>query len=341
MKTTISGTFGQRAGMTAIRRMGVSLVAAGLAFAIAPAVQAQTSYPTKQILINVPFSAGGTTDLLARAIGQRLSEKWKVPVIVENRPGAGGNIGTAQVARSTPDGYTLVMGTIGTHTINPALYKNMPYDAIKDFAPITRTAMVSNALVVPPDAPYNTVQELIAYGKANPGKLTFGSSGHGSTLHLSGETFKMMTGVDMQHVPYKGSAPAVSDLLGGHISMIFDNLPSALPYIQTGKLKVLAVTAPERAEQLPKVPTMSEAGVNGYGVTSWFGLWAPAATPPDVVKKLNEAVVEIINSPQMQQTIRSQGATPHPETPEQFAAFIQSETKKWADVVKAANLTVQ
>ena len=341
MKTTIMRTIRQRANITSVWRVGLSFVAAGVAFAIAPAVHGQTSYPTKSIVINVPFSAGGTTDLLARAIGQRLSEKWQVPVIVENRPGAGGNIGTAQVARSAPDGYTLVMGTIGTHTINPALYKNMPYDAIKDFAPITRTAMVSNALVVPPDAPYNTVEELIAYGKANPGKLTFGSSGHGSTLHLSGETFKMMTGVEMQHIPYKGSAPAVADLLGGHISMIFDNVPSALPHIQAGKLKVLAVTAPERAQQLPDVPTMSEAGVSGYAVTSWFGLWAPAATPPDVVKKLNEAVVEIIEAPQMQQTIRAQGATPHPETPAQFAAFIQSETKKWADVVKNANLTVQ
>ncbi|NYT23671.1 tripartite tricarboxylate transporter substrate binding protein [Alcaligenaceae bacterium] len=315
--------------------------AAGVMIAATPAVAAATNYPTKPIIINVPFSAGGTTDILARAIGQQLGQKWGVSVVVENKPGAGGNIGTAQVARSAPDGHTLVMGTIGTHAINPNLYKDMPYDAVKDFEPITRTAMVPNALIVQKDAPYSTVQELIEYGKANPGKLTFGSSGHGSTLHMSGETFKMMTGVDMVHVPYKGSSPAVADLLGGQISMIFDNLPSALPHVKAGSFKALGVTSAARAEQLPDVPTVSEAGVQGYEVMSWFGLWAPKGTPPEVVKKLNAAVVEIINDPDMQQTIRSQGAIPHPEAPEEFAAFIASETKKWGDVVRSANLTIQ
>ncbi len=313
----------------------------GTIMAVVPAVAAETDYPTKPILINVPFSAGGTTDLLARAIGQQLGQKWGVSVVIENKPGAGGNIGTAQVARAAPDGYTILMGTIGTHAINPSLYKDMPYDAVKDFAPITRVAMVPNALVVRKDAPYDTVQELIAYGKANPGKLNFGSSGFGSTLHMSGETFKMMTGVQMVHVPYKGSSPAVADLLGGQISMIFDNLPSALPHIKAGRLKALGVTSSERAEQLPDVPTISEAGVDGYAVMSWFGLWAPKDTPPKIVKKLNEAVVEILNEPEMQITIRSQGAIPHPETPEEFAEFIGSETKKWSDVVRSANLTIQ
>lgn len=316
-------------------------VAAGVMMAVTPAAANETNYPNKPITINVPFSAGGTTDILARAIGQELGKKWGVSVVVENKPGAGGNIGTAQVARSAPDGYTLVMGTIGTHAINPSLYKDMPYDAIQDFAPITRTAMVPNALVVQKDAPYDTVQELIEYGKANPGKLTFGSSGHGSTLHMSGETFKMMTGVDMVHVPYKGSSPAVADLLGGQISMIFDNLPSALPQVKADRFKALGVTSSARAEQLPDVPTISEAGVQGYDVMSWFGLWAPKATPPEVVKKLNQAVVEIINDPEMQKTIRSQGAIPHPDTPEEFAAFIESETKKWGEVVRAANLSIQ
>ncbi len=337
-----TGTKGQITQRGAALLLGKLLgAAAGVMIAITPALAGDTKYPSRPITINVPFSAGGTTDILARAIGQRLGQKWDVSVVVENKTGAGGNIGTAQVARSAADGYTIVMGTIGTHAINPNLYKNMPYDAIKDFAPITRAAMVPNALVVPKDAPYNTVQEMIEYGKANPGTLTFGSSGHGSTLHMSGETFKMMTDVDMIHVPYKGSSPAVADLLGGQISMIFDNLPSALPHIKNGRLKALAVTSATRAEQLPDVPTVAEAGVPGYEVMSWFGLWAPKNTPPAIVKKLNEAVVEIINSPDMQQTIRSQGAIPHPETPEQFAAFIDSETKKWGDVVRSAKLTIQ
>ncbi len=312
-----------------------------LAVPIALAAETAQSYPSKPITIIVPFSAGGTTDILARSIGQKLGERWKTSVVVENKPGAGGNIGTAQVARSAPDGYTLVMGTIGTHAINPSLYKDMPYDAIKGFAPISRAAMVPNALVVPSAAPYDTVQALIAYGKANPGKLTFGSSGHGSTLQMSGETFKVMTGVDMQHVPYKGSSPAVADLLGGQISMIFDNLPSALPHIKSGRLKVLAVTSAQRSEQLPDVPTVAQAGVPGYEVMSWFGLWAPAGTPPDIVAKLNQAVVEIIQMPDMQKQIRDQGALPHPESPAEFAAFIAAEGKKWADVVRNANLAIQ
>ena len=312
-----------------------------LASAHVAAAETAQNYPSKPVTIIVPFSAGGTTDILARGIGQRLGERWKVSVVVENKPGAGGNIGTAQVARSAPDGYTLVMGTIGTHAINPSLYKDMPYDAIKDFAPITRAAMVPNALVVPRDAPYNSVKELIAFGKANPGKLTFGSSGHGSTLHMSGETFKVMTGVDMVHVPYKGSSPAVADLLGGQIAMIFDNLPSALPHIKSGRLKVLALTSSQRSDQLPDVPTMAQAGVVGYDVVSWFGLWAPARTPVDIVNKINQAVVEIINTPEMQKQILEQGAIPHPETPKAFAVFIESEGRKWADVVRSANLSVQ
>jgi tripartite-type tricarboxylate transporter receptor subunit TctC len=233
------------------------------------------------------------------------------------------------------------MGTIGTHAINPSLYKSMPYDAIKDFAPITRTAMVPNALVVPKNAPYDTVKELIAYGRAHPGKLTFGSSGHGSTLHMSGETFKMMTGVDMVHVPYKGSTPAVTDLLGGQISMIFDNLPSALPHIKAGRLKVLAVTSAQRSDQLPDVPTVAEAGVPGYEVVSWFGLWAPAKTPDAVVSEINKQVVAIIQTPDMQKQIRDQGAVPNPDTPAEFAAFIGSEGRKWAEVVRRANVTTE
>lgn len=303
-------------------------------------VQAETAsnYPSKPITIVVPFSSGGTTDILARLIGQKLSERWKVSVIVDNKPGAGGNIGTAQVARSEPDGYTLVMGTIGTHAINPSLYANMRYDAINDFSPITRTAMVPNALVVNANAPFNSVKDLLVYAKANPGKLTFGSSGHGSTLHMSGELLKMIAQVDITHVPYKGSSPAIADLLGNQISMIFDNMPSALPHVKSGRLKALAVTSGTRVPQLPEVPTMIEAGVPGYEVMSWFGLWAPAKTPKPILDKINQAVVEILKSPEVVQQISDQGAIPFPETPSSFDAFIRQESEKWAKVVKAAKL---
>jgi len=334
-KQHMARTLGRTVGLVAAFSLSWLAVPAALA------AESAQAYPSKPITIIVPFTAGGTTDILARGIGQKLGERWKTSVVVENKPGAGGNIGSAQVARATPDGYMLVMGTIGTHAINPSLYKDMPYDAIKDFAPITRAAMVPNALVVPAAAPYDDVKALIAYGKANPGKLTFGSSGHGSTLHMSGETFKIMTGVDMVHVPYKGSSPAVADLLGGQISMIFDNLPSALPHIKSGRLKVLALTSAQRSDQLPDVPTMAQAGVPGYDVVSWFGLWAPARTPPDIVAKINQAVVDIINTPEMQKQIRDQGALPNPESPDAFAAFIAAEGKKWADVVRSANLVVQ
>lgn len=304
------------------------------------AVQAESAaqYPSKPITIVVPFTSGGTTDILARLIGQRLSDRWKVPVVVDNKPGAGGNIGSAQVARSEPDGYTLVMGTIGTHAINPSMYSNMRYDVVKDFSPITRAAMVPNVLVVNATAPFNSVKELIAYAKANPGKLTFGSSGHGTTLQMSGELLKVISQVDLVHVPYKGSSPAIADLLGSQISMIFDNLPSALPHIKAGKLKALAVTSSQRVPQLPNVPTMVEAGVPGYDVMSWFGLLAPANTPKPIIDKLNQAIVEILKTPDVQQQIEAQGAIPTPETPDQFAAFIRNEIEKWNKVVQTAKL---
>lgn len=303
------------------------------------AQESAANFPSKTITIIVPFSAGGTTDILARLVGTHLSKKFGQSVVVENRAGAGGNIGTAAVARAPADGYTLVMGTIGTHTINPSLYKNMPYDAIKDFAPITRVAMVPNLLVANKDAPFNTVPELIAYGKANPGKLSFGSSGNGTTLHLSGELFKLKTGVNMTHIPYKGSSPAVADLISGQIDMIFDNMPSAYPQVKNGRLKALGVTSANRDPLLPNTPAVKET-VPGFEVMSWFGLWAPAATPAPIVDKLNKEIVEIINKPEVQETIRAQGAMPKPETPKEFAAFINEETKKWADVVKDANVTI-
>lgn len=304
----------------------------------ATAAENASSYPSKPITIIVPFTSGGTTDLLARLIGQKLSERWKIPVVIENKPGAGGNIGSAQVARGEPDGYTLVMGTIGTHAINASMYANMRYDAAEDFSPITRAAMVPNVLVVNASAPFNSVKEMIAYAKANPGKLTFGSSGHGTTLQMSGELLKMIEKIDMVHIPYKGSAPAIADLLGNQITMIFDNVPSALPHIKSGKLKPLAVTSAQRVPQLPDVPTMMESGVPNYDVVSWFGLLAPAKTPGPIIEKLNKNIVDILKSPDVDQQIKDLGAIPTPESPAQFGSFIRAELDKWNKVVKGAQL---
>jgi tripartite-type tricarboxylate transporter receptor subunit TctC len=231
-----------------------------------------------------------------------------------------------------------MMGTIGTQSINPSLYKKMPYDAAKDFAPITRAAMVPNLLVVNKDAPFNTLPEMMAYDKANPGKLTYGSSGNGTTLHLSGELFNLMSGSKITHIPYKGSTPAVADLMGGQISMIFDNMPSVIQQVKSGRLKALAVTSAQRNPQLPEIPTIQEVGVVGYEVWSWFGLLAPAATPKSIVDKLNASIVDIIKQPDVQAKIIELGAVPVPETSAEFGAFIEAETLKWAKVIKEAGI---
>lgn len=317
-------------------------LAAGLASGTALAQGTSKSFPEKPVTIVVPFAAGGSTDVMTRIIGKRLSERWGVPVLVENKPGAGGNIGAAYVAHSAADGYTLLMGSIGTNAINSALYKNMPYDPEKSFSPITRTVIVPNVLVVPKTAPYNTVGELIAYGKANPGKLSFASSGYGSSLYMAGETFSSITGVKMMHVPYKGDAPAVVDLLGGRVSMIFDNLPSVLQNVKAGALKALAVTSLERSKQLPNVPTLErELNVPGYEVVSWFGLLAPAGTPDEIVAKINKDAVEVLRNPQVVAQLQGLGSIPHPESSAKFAAFIHAERTRWADVVRRANLKIQ
>ena len=310
----------------------------GLTVCASALAQTADNYPNRSITMVVAFPAAGTTDILARLIGQKLTDKFKQTVVVENRPGAGGNIGTAFVAKAPPDGYTIMMGTIGTQSINPSLYKKMPYDAAKDFVPITRAAMVPNLLVVNKDAPFNTLPEMMAYGKANPGKLTYGSSGNGTTLHLSGELFNLMSGSKITHIPYKGSTPAVADLMGGQISMIFDNMPSVIQQVKSGRLKALAVTSAQRNAQLPEIPTIQELGVAGYEVWSWFGLLAPAATPKPIVDKLNATIVDILKQPDVQAKIIELGAVPVPETSAEFGAFIEAETLKWAKVIKEANI---
>lgn len=325
----------------ATRRTVVAAALAAAAIGAVPATAfAQTAYPNKVITIIVPFSAGGTTDILARVIAQGLTAELGQSVVVDNRAGAGGNIGGQLAARAAADGYTLFMGTVGTHAINASLYKKMPFDPIKDFAPLTRVANVPNLLVANPAQPYKTVQELIAYAKANPGKVNFGSSGSGSSIHLSGELFKSMAKVDMQHVPYKGSAPAVTDLLGNQIGIMFDNMPSAIQHVRSGKLRPIAVTTAKRSPELPDVPTIAEAGVPGYEATSWFGMFAPAGTPAPIVTQLNKALVKVLAQPDIKKKINEQGAETAGETPEQFAAFIQKESVKWGKVVKESGASV-
>ena len=323
-------------------RRGFALGAVALAAAlVAPlGAQAEAAFPSKPITVIVPFAAGGTTDILARIVGQALGKELGQSVIIENRAGAGGNIGAQVAARAPADGYTLFMGTVGTHAINQSLYKKLAFDPIKDFQPLTRVAMVPNMLVVNPTRPYKNVKELIAYAKANPGKVTFGSSGNGSSIHLSGELFDAMAHVKMQHVPYKGSGPAVTDLVGGTIDIMFDNMPSSIQQVRAGKLRALAVTTAKRSPELPDVPTIAEAGVPGYEATSWFGLFAPARTPAPVVTRLNLALAKVLGQADVKKKIADQGAEPYAESPAQFAAFIQKETAKWGQVVKASGASI-
>lgn len=302
-------------------------------------VSAQT-FPTKPIRLVVPFPAAGTTDILAREVGQRLSVTLGQPVVIDNRPGAAGNIGADLVAKSAPDGYTLLMGTVGTHAINASLYAKMPYDHVKDFVPVILVAGVPNVLEVNPALPVNSVADLIKLAKAKPGQINFASSGSGTSIHLSGELFKTMAGVDMTHVPYKGSAPAITDLMGGQVQVMFDNLPSSLQQIKAGKLRAIAVTSAKRSPALPDVPTIAESGLPGFEASSWFGLVAPAGTPPAIIARINADVNQWLQSSEAKEKLLAQGAVPAGGTPEQFAAHIRAETEKWAKVVKASGAKV-
>jgi tripartite-type tricarboxylate transporter receptor subunit TctC len=305
------------------------------------------TWPTKTVRIVVPFAPGGTTDILARAIAPELSKALGQPVIVDNRAGAGGNVGAEIVARSPNDGYTLLMGTVGTHGINRALYPKLPYDPIKDFAPITLVAAVPNVMEMNVDKAkalnINNVADFVKYAKANPGKLNMASSGSGTSIHLSGELFKSMTGSYMTHIPYRGSGPALMDMVGGNADVMFDNLPSSLPQIKGGKLKALAVTSAQRSPALPDVPTVAEAGgplLKGYEASSWFGLLAPAGTPPEIVNRIQQEVAKSLSTPAIKEKMVAQGAIPSGNTPAEFAKLIQSEHEKWAKVVKASGAKV-
>ncbi len=299
---------------------------------------AQSGYPSKPITILVPFPAGGTTDILGRLVGRHLASRLGGTVVVENKPGAGGSVGSAMVAKAAGDGYTLLLGTIGTHSINQYLYKKLAYDPFKDFAPISLIAMVPNVLVVNSSSQIKTVKDLIAAAKADPGKLTYASAGNGTSIHLCGAMFEQMAQVSMSHVPYRGSAPAITDLIGGQTTCMFDNLPSAMPHIKSGALRAVAVTTAKRSAALPEVPTIAESGVAGYDASSWFGMWAPASVPASLVGRLNEEIRQILVQAEVRQTLKEQGAEAAPNSPAQFAAYIQAEANKWSKVVQTANV---
>ncbi len=298
------------------------------------------SYPDKPVKLIVPFPPGGPTDGMARIIGQKLAETWKQSVVIDNRGGAGGGIAAEAASKAPADGYTVFFATTGTQAINPSLYEKLPYDPIKDFAPISLVATTANILVVNPSLPVKTVKELIAYAKANPGKLTFGSAGNGSSNHLAGELFNTMAGVNMTHVPYKGSAAALNDLLGGQLSMMWDVLSTAMPHVATGKTRPLGVTSLKRSAIAPEVPTIDESGLPGYEVTLWFGVLAPSATPRVIVDKINADLKTILATPDMKERLAKLGAAPAYTTPEQFEALEKSDIAKWSKVVKASGAKV-
>ena len=311
----------------------------GIALLISAASALAQSYPAKPIKIVVPFPAGGIADLYGRLIGARLTDAWGQPIVIENRTGAGGNIGADAVAKSPPDGYTLVMGSFGTHAVNVSLFSSMPYDPVKDFAPIILVLEAEGLLVVHPSVPAQSVLDLIAYGRAHPGKLTYASAGMGTASHLAGELFKTMAKVEMTHVPYKGNVPAITDLLAGQTSLLFGTMPTVLPHAKAGKLRALATIGSVRSAAAPELPTVAET-LPGFEVNNWVGLLAPAGTPNDIVRKWNVEVNRIMTGADIKQRLPVEGARYSPNTPEEFGAFIKSEIAKWAPVVKASGARV-
>jgi tripartite-type tricarboxylate transporter receptor subunit TctC len=312
---------------------GASLLAPGT-----PAA-AQT-YPNKQVRLIVPWTPGGAADILARTVAHKLSEHWGQQVLVDNKPGANGIIGTDAAARAPADGYTLLLGATGPNSVLPSLVAKLPYDALKDFAPVSLIATTTYVLSVHPSMPVNSVKQLVAAAKAKPGQFTFASPGAGTPNHLSGEMFKAATGIDMRHVPYKGSAPAMTDVMGGQITMTFENIAPSLPHVKAGKLKALGITAPKRATLLPDVPTIAESGFPGFQAVGWFGVLAPRGTPAPVVAQLNAEIVRLLKLPEVRNRLLGLGVEIHGSTPEEFDAFARVEIEKWAKVIKAANVRI-
>src|SRR5688572_3649571 len=313
---------------------------APLAAAQGPATGSGSAYPAKPVRIVVGFAPGGGADILARMLGQRLSDSLGQSIVIDNRPGAAGNIGVEHVVKSPPDGYTLLMGAPGLVT-SPSLYAKLPFDPLKDLAPVSLVGTVPNLLVVHPSVPANSLKQLIALARAKPGQLNYASPGKGTSLHLAAELFKALAAIDIVHIAYKGGAPAVADLMGGHVDLMFDVLPSSMPHVNARKLKALGITSAQRSSLLPDVPTMAEGGLTGYQAITWNGILAPAATPKDIVGKLNTAIAQAVQTPDMKQRLAGIGTEPAANTPEQFAAFLREETAKWADVIRSAGIKLE
>jgi tripartite-type tricarboxylate transporter receptor subunit TctC len=302
---------------------------------------AAQSYPQKPVRLVVGVPPGGTTDIVARLVGQKLGEQLGQQFVIDNRGGAGGNIGAEAVAKSPPDGYTLFLATIGTMAINPNLYSKMPFDTLRDFAAISQVTSMPQLLVVHPSVPAKSVKELIAYAMSHPGQLNFASGGSGTAIHLAGELFKSMANVDMVHIAYKGSSPAMTDLLGGQVSLMFDQILTALPHVQSGKLRALAVTTAKRSRAVPQIPTIAEAALPGYAVTTWHGLLAPAGTPRETVDRLSTETAKALQSAEILDRFATQGVEPVSSTPEQFAAMMKSELEKWRKVILASGTKLE
>ena len=315
-----------------------TLLLAGSVFASGLSHAQTGAYPSRPIHIVVPFTPGGSTDILARSIGQELTKAWGQPVIVDNIPGAGGSVGADRVAKAPADGYTLLMGHIGTLGVNPSLYPNLPYDAVKSFAPVAWVARVPNVLVVHPSVPAKSVKELVAHAKANPGKLNYGSGGNGSAANLATEYFKLQTGASMVHIPYRGTAPAVNDLMGGQIQVLFTGAPAVLGQVKNQQLRALAVSSPKRLDALPDLPTVAELGYKGFEADQWYGVVAPAGTPAGIIMKLNAQINQSLGTPELRARMTSEGAIATPTTPEVFGQLIVREIARWKPVIQSGRV---
>lgn len=315
----------------------LAALALALAAAMPTLASAQPQYPAKPIRLVVPFSAGSATDILARIIGTKMGESGHWQVVVDNRPGAGGTLGATTVAKSAPDGYTLILVSVG-HAINATLYPKLGYDTLKDFAPVSLVASVPNVLVVNAASPYKSVRDIVAAAKAKPGAMNFDSAGSGSSTHLSGEMFKIQAGIDIMHIPYKGTGEALTDVMAGRGDMMFAPTVSAMPFVKQGRLRALAVTTPKRAAALPDIPAVAESGLPGYAFDSWFGILAPASTPKEIVSALNAEIGKALAAPDVRERLAAQGAEPRSSTPQEFASYIQAEIVKLAPVVKQSGV---
>lgn len=337
----------EKGKVMSMRRRKVQLRAFWLMLALSvllvlPVIAAAAdSFPSKPARIIVAFPPGAATDIVGRIVAQKLTDMWGQPVIVDNRAGASGTIGTDVVAKAAPDGYTMLLGTLGNLAANPSLYRDLPFNMERDFIPVSLVVMVNFVMVVHPSVPVKTVKELIALAKAKPGELNYSSSGAGGLPHLAGELFKSMAGINVVHIAYKGSVPSFTDLLGGRITYTIDNLPLALPYIKSGKLRALAVVGPRRQPTIPDVPTMAEAGIPGYELTNWFGLMVPAKTPRDVVNRISADIAKIMKMPDVRERLAGMAAEPVGSTPEQFSVFLKAETATWAKVIKDGGITAE